>query len=447
MGGSSGNWIKSLYMGFKKSQTIDPEKVGGKSRKWKLWRSSSGGFAMSSSKAIKDGRLSESDSTYVLNNNNNDEFKAAVAAVVRAPPKDFMVVRKEWAAIRIQTNFRAFLARRAFRALKAVVRLQAIVRGRQVRKQAAVTLRCMQALVRVQARVRSQCLAHSSSAEAHSVDEHYNQSNPMKQAEGGWCDRHGTLEEVRAKLQMKQEGAIKRERAIKYALSQQQIRTSPNLNSRKSKIWVSSPKPDKNSSRWSWLEGWMATKPWDNKLTEELNSGSPDITTPTSKKYEDYSTDKSCSNFTEFHSVKIRKNNISTRISARPPLAYPFTRSSSDPCSEFLYDESATSNSSTSTSETPWSSNTPREGSVSTAPSYMSLTESIKAKRRVSNTLSQNMQGSLTENCNLNLKKKPSPLSKGVTRRSADNDLYAVDLFKDLYPPFDRFDGVKSRRG
>lgn len=38
-----------------------------------------------------------------------DAFSVAVATVVRAPPKDFMAVRQEWAAIRIQTAFRGFL--------------------------------------------------------------------------------------------------------------------------------------------------------------------------------------------------------------------------------------------------------------------------------------------------------------------------------------------------
>ena len=46
-----------------------------------------------------------SDSSLVL----DDAFAAAMATVVRAPLKDFMVVKQEWAAIQIQTTFRGLL--------------------------------------------------------------------------------------------------------------------------------------------------------------------------------------------------------------------------------------------------------------------------------------------------------------------------------------------------
>ncbi|CAA6673634.1 unnamed protein product [Spirodela intermedia] len=84
----------------------------------------------------------------------------AAAAVVRLTSSGrcsgfFAGKAEEAAAIKIQTAFRAYLARRALRALRALVKLQALVRGHIVRKQAAETLRCMQALVRVQARARA----------------------------------------------------------------------------------------------------------------------------------------------------------------------------------------------------------------------------------------------------------------------------------------------------
>lgn len=79
----------------------------GKGKKWTLWRSSSSGGGITtttlSGNKLGGGRLSEaaaSDSPFMA---------AAMATVVRAPARDFKVVRRHWAAIRIQTIFRAFL--------------------------------------------------------------------------------------------------------------------------------------------------------------------------------------------------------------------------------------------------------------------------------------------------------------------------------------------------
>lgn len=75
-------------------------KVSVKGRRWKLWRSASGGIIKQN-----EGGGSSDSSLYAF----DGEIAAAVAALAKASPKDFMAIRREWAAVRIQTVFRSFL--------------------------------------------------------------------------------------------------------------------------------------------------------------------------------------------------------------------------------------------------------------------------------------------------------------------------------------------------
>ncbi|WOL00670.1 protein IQ-DOMAIN 1-like [Canna indica] len=176
---------------------------------------------------------------------------------------------EEVAAITIQTAFRGHLARRALRALRGLVRLKSLIDGNSVKRQATTTLRCMQTLARVQSQIRSRrirMLEENQALQRQMLLKHERELESLKMGEE-WDDSLQTKEQIEASLLSKQEAAIRRERAMAYAFSHQ---------------WKSSSKPvnpmfmDPNNLQWgwSWLERWMAARPWETKSTteKELNN-------------------------------------------------------------------------------------------------------------------------------------------------------------------------------
>jgi hypothetical protein len=153
---------------------------------------------------------------------------------------------------------------------------------------------------------------------------------------------------------------------------------------------------DKNNGNWSWLERWMAARPWENRLMEEhnqTNSSSPDLWS--SKNCED--SFGVLGNFSEPNSVKVRKNNVSKRVSAKPPGALHshthhqrFKAQSLSSLSTELHNDESSASSSSCFASTPISFSTfvtseKTEDNVRARPNYMSMTESIKAKQKVCN--------------------------------------------------------------
>ncbi|RCV26993.1 hypothetical protein SETIT_5G290100v2 [Setaria italica] len=360
--GASGKWIRAL-VGL-------PGGAGaGKGRKWsRLWRSSS---SQRGSSAPPSEAPSEADALI---------SSSLVAAVVRAPPRDFRVIRQEWAAVRIQTAFRAFLARRALRALRGIVRLQALVRGRRVRKQLAVTLKCMNALVRVQERARDRRARISADGRDSQdvLDERTGRADPVKEAEAGWCNSQGTVDDLKSKMHMRHEGAVKRERAIAYALSHQR---SSSHSGRPSSPAASlrNHGTNRNNHNWSYFEGWMATKPWESRLMEQ-NHTEQSTNSRCSESIEDMNAVSS--KLADVSSVKIRRNNMTTRVAARPPST--ISASSSD----FVCDASSPSTSSvTPVSGTNFLTSERRSDcGHGGGPNYMNWTKSAKAKLNGSGT-------------------------------------------------------------
>ncbi|KAL5998464.1 Short calmodulin-binding motif containing conserved Ile and Gln [Asimina triloba] len=168
---------------------------------------------------------------------------------------------EEIAAIRIQTAYRGHKARRALRCLKGVVRLQVLTQGHTVNKQASTTLSYLKAWSKVQSQIRARriCMVTEGRIRQKKHENQLKLEAKLHELEVEWCGGSETMEEILARIQQREEAAVKRERAMAYAFSHQWRANSNqglgHVTYDFSKGWG-----------WSWMERWIAARPWESRL-------------------------------------------------------------------------------------------------------------------------------------------------------------------------------------
>jgi hypothetical protein len=290
-------------------------------------------------------------------------------------------VKEELAARKIQTAFRGYLARRALRALRGLVRLKSQVEGSTVKRQTTNTLKCMQTLSRVQSQIQSRRIRMTEENQALQKQLLQKRAKELENIQMGdeWDDTAQSKEQIESKLLGKFEAAMRRERAMAYSFSHQQTWKKPRSTNL---LFMDPTNPQWG---WSWLERWMSGQPREINNNNNENSASASAS-------------------------EITKSYTRHQLNSDKPLASPAKPSHLSPAARKLklgsprVDEdskSVLSGQSERTRRHSLGSGSVRDdesmASSPSVPSYMTPTQSAKAKSRLPSPLGfENVNNNMT---------------------------------------------------
>ncbi|CAN7075471.1 unnamed protein product [Brassica oleracea var. botrytis] len=218
----------------------------------------------------------EEEDVIVDSTPSSPEFVPPAAKPDRFPGRS----REEAAAMFIQSTFRGHLARRESQGIRRLARLKLLMEGTVVQRQAAHTLKCMQTLTRVQSQIRSRRIRMSEENQARHkqlLHKHAKELGALKSG-GNWNDSNQSKEQIEAGLLNKYEATMRRERALAYAFTHQQ-HLKGNMRSGNTMFMD----PSNPTWGWSWLERWMADKPWESSEKEQSKNEKSSVKTSTNR--------------------------------------------------------------------------------------------------------------------------------------------------------------------
>lgn len=280
---------------------------------------------------------------------------------------------EEIAAIKIQTAFRGYLARRALRALRGLGRLKSLVHSSACKRQTTTTLRYMQTLARVQSQIRSRRMRMSEENLALQRQLLLKREKELETLRMGdeWDDSIQSKEQTMTSLMKKQEACIRRERALAYAFAHQGKNASKSGNP----MFID---PNNVQWGWSWVERWMSARPWEARTSTD--------------KHSDHASIKSMS--LSLHSSNLIAKSYANRDTllnnkTSPKISKPLR--SSNPEEDDIKSMISVKSEKNRRHSIAGSSNGDDEsmGSMSSVPSYMASTKSAKARSRFSSSNSE----------------------------------------------------------
>ncbi|XP_020595870.1 protein IQ-DOMAIN 1 isoform X2 [Phalaenopsis equestris] len=171
-------------------------------------------------------------------------------------------LNSEIAAIRIQTAFRCYQARKIARQLKGTQRLRSLSDGDFIKRQTSITLRCAQSWSKIQAEIRARRVSMAKEGRI-KQKRHENQVKleaKLHDLEVEWSGGVETMDEILSRIYQREEAAVKRERAMAYAFSHQ-WRANPGANH-----WQTYEIGSGNWG-WSWMERWITARPWEMRIS------------------------------------------------------------------------------------------------------------------------------------------------------------------------------------
>ncbi|KAA0052641.1 protein IQ-DOMAIN 1 [Cucumis melo var. makuwa] len=182
--------------------------------------------------------------------------------------KSFGMPIEDVAAVRIQTAYRAYRARKNLRLLKGAFRLQNLTQGHSVRKHATSTLGYLHSWSHIQAQIRARrlCMVTEGRQRQKRLENQRKLEAKLHDIEVEWCGGADSMDGILSRIHDREEAAVKRERALAYAFSHQWRANSNEM------YGLGKDELGKADWGWSWKERWIAARPWESRVPSQFVS-------------------------------------------------------------------------------------------------------------------------------------------------------------------------------